>query len=61
MLLLFLVSICDSLCAQDDLANLQKYWHYRHRLVNYFMIVGEGPGMSLPADIRNWNGSNTLR
>lgn len=46
--------------AQGDLVNLQKYWHYRHRLVNYFMVVGEGPGKSLPADIRNQNGNHEL-
>lgn len=47
--------------AQDEQTNLQKYWHYRYRLVNYFMVVGDGPGMSLPADIRNINGSDQLR
>lgn len=50
--------------AQDELTNLDKYWHYRYRLVNYFMVVGDGPGMSIPADIRNafdGNGSGQLR
>lgn len=43
--------------AQDPLTNLKKYWHYRYRLVNYFMVIGDGPGKSLPAGVRNlWNG-----
>ncbi len=41
--------------------NLEKYWHYRYRLVNYYMVVGEGSGMSLPADIRNTNNSEEIR
>ncbi len=38
---------------------LDTYWHYRYRLINYFMKVGEGTwydygfGQSLPAYIRN--------
>lgn len=32
--------------------NLKKYWYLRWRLSNYFMVVGEGPGKSLPAGIR---------
>jgi hypothetical protein len=47
--------------AQDELVNLQKYWHYRYRLTHYYMVVGEGPGMSLPADIRNTNNSGEIR
>jgi hypothetical protein len=43
--------------SQDNATNLRKYWHYRYRLVNYFMVVGPEPGESLPADIRNWYGS----
>jgi hypothetical protein len=43
----------SSLLAQNEETNLQKYWHYRHRLVNYYMVVGQGNGKSLPADIRN--------
>lgn len=47
--------LAASLClsAQDEITNLQKYWHYRFRLVNHYMVVGENAGMSLPADIRN--------
>jgi hypothetical protein len=47
--------------SQDELTNLQKYWHYRFKLVNYYMVVGDGPGMSLPADIRNTNTSVEIR
>lgn len=32
--------------------NLKKYWYLRWRLKNYFMVVGEGPGKSIPAGIR---------
>lgn len=34
-----------------------KYWFYRWRLRNDFMVMGEGPGQSLVADTRNkWRG-----
>ena len=36
--------------AQDETMNLEKYWHYRYRLIHNFMVVGENPGMSLPED-----------
>lgn len=39
--------------AQNAELNLHKYWYLRWRLVNYFMVVGEGPGKSLPAGIRH--------
>ncbi len=32
---------------------LAKYWFYRWRLRNDFMVMGEGPGQSLVADTRN--------
>ncbi|WP_343636322.1 T9SS type A sorting domain-containing protein [Fluviicola sp.] len=32
---------------------LAKYWFYRWRLRNDFMVMGEGPGQSLVADVRN--------
>lgn len=38
---------------QNNQINLEKYWHYRYRLVNYFMVVGEGNGKSLPTAVRN--------
>lgn len=44
---------CNFVQAQGNQTNLDKYWHYRYRLVNYFMVVGDGPGESLPASIRN--------
>ncbi len=54
VLIIFACSVCFS---QGNQANLEKYWHYRYRLVNYFMSVGGGQGQSLPAGIRNmWNG-----
>jgi hypothetical protein len=55
--ILSLIFVINSVSAQDPLTNLRKYWHYRYRLVNYFMVVGDGPGKSLPAGIRNlYNG-----
>lgn len=41
------------LFAQDNATNLAKYWHYRYRLTHYFTVIGEGPGMSIPAGVRN--------
>jgi hypothetical protein len=47
-----------SLDAQGEDKNQNKYWHYRHRLVHDFMVVGSEPGQSIPAGVRNlWNGS----
>jgi len=39
--------------SQNQSQNLSKYWQYRDRLVNNFMVVGEGQGKSLPAGGRN--------
>lgn len=36
---------------------MQKYWHYRYRLVNHFMVVGPDAGMSIPAGVRNYTNS----
>ncbi len=33
--------------------NIEKYWYYRHRLVNGFVKIGNQPGESLVAGIRN--------
>jgi hypothetical protein len=38
--------------------NLEKYWWYRYRLVNDFMVVGEGCGESIPARKRSISTSN---
>ena len=52
--------------AQDLDQNLDKYWSYRDRLVEQFMVVGSDPGMSMPAEhvdtingIMKW-GDNTI-
>lgn len=45
-------TISLSLSTQNADFNLKKYWYLRWRLTNYFMVVGEGPGKSLPAGIR---------
>lgn len=57
--LALLVAASTGANCQTDQLNLQKYWHYRYRLLNYFMVVGEGAGKSIPADIRNWNGTSS--
>jgi hypothetical protein len=52
---IFLNSV--ELYAQSSQKNLEKYWYYRYRLKNYFMVVGPSEGMSLPAHARNiWGG-----
>jgi hypothetical protein len=38
--------------AQSDLLNAKKYWWYRWRLTNDFMVVGDCQGCSLPASER---------
>jgi hypothetical protein len=58
LLLFFYLYPCCWLKAQGDEQNLHKYWHYRHRLVHDFMVVGPDSGQSIPAGVRNlWNGS----
>ncbi len=40
--------------AQTWYHNMEKYWWYRYRLVNDFMIIGDQCGMSVPAQKRNY-------
>ena len=42
----------------NDIQN--KYWYYRYKLLNDFMIVGDSQGFSQPAAVRNRN-STALR
>jgi Secretion system C-terminal sorting domain len=61
--LYLLISITQSIKAQDPTTNLNKYWHYRYRLINYFMEIGMGKfdvdypaeGQSIPAMVRNFS------
>lgn len=46
--------------AQDANFNLKKYWYLRWRLKNYFMVIGEGSGKSLPAGIRRAYGTDLV-
>ncbi len=39
----------QTLSAQGDHRNLEKYWRYRQRLHELFVKVGPGPGESIPA------------
>ena len=58
-IILFLqFGFADYLFSQTPLdPNLDKYWHYRARLLKYFMVVGPDQGESLPAGARNSDGS----
>jgi hypothetical protein len=44
---------CAMVFSQDPIQNLRKYWFYRDRLVNNFMLVGDCQGCSLVGEIRN--------
>ena len=44
----FVTLIQNILNAQTNQVNLEKYWHYRYRLVNYFLQVDPNAGESLP-------------
>ena len=46
---LVIMGISSPLNAQ----NLEKYWNYRLRLDEEFLLIGEGIGKSIPADHRN--------
>src|SRR6266404_5797765 len=59
MVVVFLLPI-RMLNAQTNQSNLRKYWHYRYRLVNDFMVVGGNQGESLPAFARNLYDDNSL-
>jgi|GEM_PF-5183969 len=53
-LLLLCQLFSESAFAQyNTTVNQQRYWYYRWRLTNSFMVVGDGPGMSLPANQRH--------
>ncbi|MFI5149409.1 MAG: hypothetical protein ACHQRM_06715 [Bacteroidia bacterium] len=53
----FIISLAVRIPAQTEDQNLHKYWHYRQRLINDFVIVGPDSGQSTPAGVRNlWNG-----
>lgn len=51
---LLLLLVVTNMHAQTPLLNLQKYWHYRQRLNDKFMIVSSGNeiGTNIPASIR---------
>lgn len=49
---MFLFAPLGSLMAQMSSLGT-KYWHYRERFNNYFVVVGPEPGESLPMDARN--------
>lgn len=57
--LVFILNYAYHLHGQNQ-ANLNKYWHLRHRLVNQFMAVGPNAGESLPASGRNHNETGFL-
>ncbi len=54
--ILFLLLLCANITAllgQSVEQNLDKYWQYRHKLVEQYMLVGDGQGYSLPASYIN--------
>ena len=56
IIVLLLFAFVSPVFAQTEELNLQKYWYYRYRLKQYFMVDGDGPGMSIPAKGRNRDG-----
>jgi len=46
--------------SQTPQLNLEKYWYYRNRLKNDFMIPGEGQGYNLIANERNYGQQGIL-
>jgi hypothetical protein len=57
---LFFGTSIDQLAQNSDI-NLQKYWYYRWRLRNNFLVVGDGQGCSLPAQQRYYMNSPKLQ
>src|SRR5713101_3670758 len=49
VLFIFFGFVCKG---QTDDEDHRKYWYYRTRLVNDFMLVGPDPGMSIPFNQR---------
>lgn len=47
--LALLCTLYWNLSSQSLVTNQEKYWDYRHRAIEGFMIVGEGQGKSLPS------------
>jgi hypothetical protein len=45
--------------SQTSTDNHRKYWYYKTRLNNDFVLVGTGPGKSLPFSTRAWASSGT--
>jgi hypothetical protein len=64
-ILLIIISLLTSFTgfAQYDNNNLKKYYNYRDRLTNNFMVVGDGFGKSIPLSSRKWDswGIHTLK
>jgi hypothetical protein len=60
ILLIIINIICSTTFSQDIEQNLKKYWHFRDRLEQSYMIVGspEKQGTNWPAQNRNWMGVN---
>ena len=62
-IILFFVLAVSIAKGQTDEQNHRKYWYYRSKLVNDFLLVGIGNGMSIPFSERGlyYNGStNTI-
>ncbi len=63
LLFLILFGSVYQVSGQDAQMNslLSRYWFYRYRLRNDFMVMGSGPGQSLVVDVRNPGGYSILR
>jgi len=53
LLVAIILPLSQQLFSQGHTANLDKYWKYRERLTSQFLVVGDEPGMSIPAGRRD--------
>ena len=68
LLLLLVVINCNSVFCQSPQQNLEKYWHYRDRLRDRFVVVSqdvEEEGVNIPAgdifgDTVSWSDGNSI-
>ncbi len=65
--LVLVLIFSGTLLSQGDLTNMKKYWFYRHRLLNDFMVKGDCQGCSQALNERAFNtgtdgkwGDNTI-
>jgi len=59
-IILILVCTVASCNAQNDYINHKKYWYYKTRFNNDFVLIGTEAGMSIPFNRRGNSGSSAL-